>query len=459
LGNKVRSFLKIFSERVLPLFFCLKDRRVALVCFGLIISCSSDNPTQSAVAPAVEPGENKGLMGAEQTVAYTYYRADGNRWVAGSGSLPQAPFVDIALDGVPQWVVAAATGRSSVWVVALEDGRIQAFRLADGIYAPLAVGRDVLAAGAPPALSITGGLRPELLAIEEGDIAAPFTHPVALADGRLVYIAANGDLVLVENTGRQRLAINAMLDARILVDENERLLLYNQPTGRYEHGVLGDAVEAGGVVLVATRGGLRIVAQIEFAPSLVGEGIMPLWVDWDGDGRRDIIVTLSDDTHGARIAAFSEDGSPLGLGEAFNQGFRWRHQLAFAPFASDGVEELAVVRTPHIGGVVEFYRRRGRDMERVAQLDGYTSHVIGTRNLDMALAGDFDGDGALELLLPNQALTHLGAVGRRGDGARLIWQVALGGRATTNLTAAELSDGRLLVGMGHDGQILRVWEP
>ncbi|MGY8824055.1 MAG: hypothetical protein ACKVJG_08975, partial [Candidatus Latescibacterota bacterium] len=354
---------------------------------------------------------------------------------------------------------AAATGRSSVWVVALEDGRIQAFRLADGIYAPLAVGRDVLAAGAPPALSITGGLRPELLAIEEGDIAAPFTHPVALADGRLAYIAANGDLVLVENTGRQRLAINAMLDARILVDENERLLLYNQPTGRYEHGVLGDAVEAGGVVLVATRGGLRIVAQIEFAPSLVGEGIMPLWVDWDGDGRRDIIVTLSDDTHGARIAAFSEDGSALGLGEAFNQGFRWRHQLAFAPFASDGVEELAVVRTPHIGGVVEFYRRRGRDMERVAQLDGYTSHVIGTRNLDMALAGDFDGDGALELLLPNQALTHLGAVGRRGDGARLIWQVALGGRATTNLTAAELSDGRLLVGMGHDGQILRVWEP
>lgn len=406
----------------------------------------------------VDPAQDEDLVGAEQTVAYTYYRADGNRWVAGSGSLPQASFVDISLDGVPQWVVAAATGRSSVWVVALEDGRVQAFRLADGIYAPVAVGRDLLAVGAPPALSIAGGLRPQLLVTEEGDIA-PFTHPVALADGGFVYIATNGDLVLVEGTSRQRLAVDAMLDARILLDENERLLLYNLPTGRYGHSVLGDAVEAGGVVLVATRGGLRTVAQIEFSSPLVGEGIMPLWEDWDGDGRRDIIVTLSDDAHGARVAAFAEDGALLGLGEAFSQGFRWRHQLAFAPFASDGIEELVVVRTPHIGGIVEFYRRRGAEMERVAQLDGYTSHVIGTRNLDMALAGDFDGDGALELLLPNQALTHLGAVGRRGDEARLIWQVELGGRATTNLSAAELSDGRLLVGMGHDGQMLRVWEP
>ncbi len=307
------------------------------------------------------------------------------------------------------------------------------------------------------ALGIIGGLRPQLLGLAEAD-RAPFTHPVVLAEGRWVYIATNGDLVLVDGMDRQRLAVDAMLDARVLVDEDERLLLYNLPTGRYGHGVLGDAIEAGGVVLVATTGGMHIVAQVEFAP-LVAEGIMPLWVDWDGDGRRDIVATLSDDRNGARVAAFSEDGLSLGIGEAFGQGFRWRHQIAFAPFASDGVEELAVVRTPHIGGVVEFYRRRGSEMERVAQLDGYTSHAIGTRNLDMALAGDFDGDGALELLLPNQERTHLGAVGRRADGARLVWQVELGGRATTNLAAVSLSDGRLLVGMGHDGQVLRVWGP
>jgi PAS domain-containing protein len=423
---------------------------------ALLIACSGDHPTRSA--PAVEPVESETTLVKEQAAAYTYYRGDGNRLIEGRCSLPQAPFIDIALDGEPQWVVAAATGRSSVWAVVLDDGRVQAFRLADGVYAPVAVGGDMLAIGAPPALGITGGLRPQLLGLTEGEIA-PFTHPILLAEGRLAYIASDGDLVLVDGTDRQRLALDAMLDARILVDEDERLLLYNLPTGRYGHGVLGDAIEAGGVALVATQGGLRTLAQIEFAAPLVAEGIMPTWIDWDGDGRRDIVVTLSDDSSGARVAAFGEDGSSLGMGEAFSQGFRWRHQIAFAPFASDGVEELAVVRTPHIGGVVEFYRRRGNEMERVAQLGGYTSHVIGTRNLDMALAGDFDGDGALEVLLPNQELTHLGAVGRRADGARLIWQVEIGSRATTNLAAAALDDGRLLVGIGGDGQFLRVWGP
>lgn len=64
--------------------------------------------------------------------------------------------------------------------------------------------------------------------------------------------------------------------------------------------------------------------------------------------------------------------------------------------------------TPHIGGEVEFYRLRGDQLEIVAQVPSYTSHVLGTHNLDMATAVEIDGDGRLELLLPNQARTELG---------------------------------------------------
>jgi hypothetical protein len=326
------------------------------------------------------------------------------------------------------------------------------------VYAPLAVGVESLFPGSPPALVIEAGLRPHLLWPEAAD-ASIVTHPVMLHDGRLAYIAVDGDLVVQAGDERQRLSIDALPAARLLVDEGDRLLVLNKPTARYGHGVLGDALEAAGVVLVATEPQLRVVSQLDFAPPLVAEGIMPLWVDFDGDGQRDIIVTLSDEARGARVAVFAEDGTPLGAGSAFSRGFLWRHQLVFATFAGDGVGELAVVRTPHIGGVVEFYRARAGQMEVVAQLDGYTSHIIATCNLDIALAGDFDGDDILELLLPNQALTHLGAVSRTSFGARLDWQVEIGGRATTNLAALELDDGRLLVGIGHDGAALRIWIP
>ena len=67
--------------------------------------------------------------------------------------------------------------------------------------------------------------------------------------------------------------------------------------------------------------------------------------------------------------------------------------IACAGFTGRGLE-LVVVRTSHISGIVELYALEGETMETVAQLSGFTSHVVGTRNLDMALAGDFDGDGS-----------------------------------------------------------------
>ena len=78
-------------------------------------------------------------------------------------------------------------------------------------------------------------------------------------------------------------------------------------------------------------------------------------------------------------------------GPAIGRGNRWRHQIAVAPFGPNGERELVDVLTPHIGGVVEFYRMVGDRIEIVATVPGFTSHVIGSRNLDLALAADADG--------------------------------------------------------------------
>jgi len=64
----------------------------------------------------------------------------------------------------------------------------------------------------------------------------------------------------------------------------------------------------------------------------------------------------------------------------------------------------------------------------VARLGGYTAHSMGSRNPDMAAAGDFDGDGRVEILLPNQTLTQLGAIRHTAGGAEVAWSVQLGWR-------------------------------
>ena len=110
-----------------------------------------------------------------------------------------------------------------------------------------------------------------------------------------------------------------------------------------------------------------------------------------------------------------------------------------------------MVRTSHIGGIVEFYQRRGKILDIATQLESYSSHLPGSRNLDMGLAGDFDFDGELELLLPTEDFTRLGAVERTSFGAETKWDVSIGGRLSTNIAAVWQADG------GYEGEVLRIW--
>jgi hypothetical protein len=130
-----------------------------------------------------------------------------------------------------------------------------------------------------------------------------------------------------------------------------------------------------------------------------------------------------------------------------------------APFGLEGQSELAVIRTPHIGGVVEFYWMEGDRLNIVAEIPGYSPHTIGSRNLDNALAGDFDGDGAIELLLPDQTHTWLETIRRTGQGAEVIWSLPVDGAHTTNLAAVELSSGLIVIGASNEKNILRIWLP
>lgn len=61
-------------------------------------------------------------------------------------------------------------------------------------------------------------------------------------------------------------------------------------------------------------------------------------------------------------------------------------------------------------GTGEFYRLEEGAMKKMAGLRGYSSHPFGSRNLDMSVAGDFEGDGTFELLVTDVSLERLVAV-------------------------------------------------
>jgi len=252
-----------------------------------------------------------------------------------------------------------------------------------------------------------------------------------------------------------QLPVKALPDARILQDGSGRIVLYTEPSTVYGHGVLGDAIEPRQVSIISVDSGevLATIAANESDPGVVFEGIAPIWADLDGDGERDMITTVSDVQSGARIVVNTASGPAIG------RGFRWRHQIAVAPFGPQGELELADVLTPHIGGVVEFFRYDGETVTTVGSLSGFTSHGIGSRNLDMAAAGDFDGDGRVELLVPGLDMSELSAIRRVAGDAIEAWSLPIGGRMVTNLGAVTLAGGRIAVGVGRTDNILRLWLP
>ena len=112
------------------------------------------------------------------------------------------------------------------------------------------------------------------------------------------------------------------------------------------------------------------------------------------------------------MVVYSKSGEQLAAGPLVGRGNRWRHQLSVAPFGSNGEMELAEVLTPHIGGIAGLYRLNGDSLDLVVQRDGVTYHPLGTRNLDMGLAGDSQP----ELVAFNQSFTELMALRRTIDG-------------------------------------------
>jgi hypothetical protein len=207
--------------------------------------------------------------------------------------------------------------------------------------------------GAVPHLLIQNG-KPRLL-YSSSTAGATASHPIFLPQTGYRVSLSRGGRVSLKNGSQSVFHLDALPDARLISDEKQRVLVLTGRTESYRHGILGDTVEATAVTLISTGNGIGFRNILKVEQGTVIEGLAPLWIDINSDGRRDIILTVSDDAAGARYVVYDEGGRLLGSGPPVGKGFRWRHQIAVAPFGPNGEIELAGVKTPHIGGVLEFY--------------------------------------------------------------------------------------------------------
>jgi hypothetical protein len=394
--------------------------------------------------------------------ALTYHQLSGNRIINGQGTFPAVRVLDyelgsnniaLLLDGLlldeatTFWKMTTIRGHSHTIQVDLAAGTVSQFLPA----VPLGFGTVPLAVRRTP-----GSV--DLLRFETG---SNLTYPTPIGDD-LLYIDPAGAVILArDGQSITRQVLNALLDGRIVVNSSHQAAVYtNADDERYTHGVLGDDYEGTELtVLQVNDTELAIVTAITLPEPDVFEGISPFWADVDQDGVEDLVTTVSNAQVGAQIRVYRVDGSLLASGPVIGQGGRWRHQLAFGPFGPDGELELVDVLTPHIGGVVEYYRLNGAELEIVASEPGYSSHILGSRNLDLAVGGDFNGDGQIELAIPTQDRSAIAGLQRSAAGIEEIWRLPLDGTLASNLSAITLPDNTLALAAGTADSRIRIWLP
>lgn len=146
---------------------------------------------------------------------------------------------------------------------------------------------------------------------------------------------------------------------------------YTEPTTRYDHGVLGDAVEWGALELTLADGSRRL---IRLPQSRVFEDLAPRLVH--GGGEMLAMVVETDLARGASLALYGPAGR-VAATPFLGQRHRWLAPLGAADLDGDGHVEVAYVETPHLGKTLRVWRLADGRLTELAQFPGVTAHKIG----------------------------------------------------------------------------------
>ncbi len=197
-------------------------------------------------------------------------------------------------------------------------------------------------------------------------------------------------------------------------EHNIKAAWFAGATTRYLHGVLGDGIEASQLV-VEIDGGK--VLQFELPDNRVFEDVEPRLADMTGDDADEILVVESDVKLGASLAVFGVvEGELVRIASTpfIGRANRWLNPIGVGDFDGDGKPDVALISTPHIGGVLRLYHLQGKSLKQFAKYSGVSTHSIGSTQLGLGRV--VFSQPRDRFLLPNQAHSALMLLELTSDG-------------------------------------------
>lgn len=158
---------------------------------------------------------------------------------------------------------------------------------------------------------------------------------------------------------------------------------FSKPTQRYDHGILGDAIEWGALTYVrqgSAAHGPYIFEEITLPPTRVFEDFTPRLVDLDGDGAAEIITVETHLKKGAQLAIYGMVDLKLVKIAAtphIGRTHRWLAPVGAADLDGDGAVEIAYIDRPHLARLLKIWRYKAGKLTLVAERGGLTNHQIG----------------------------------------------------------------------------------
>ncbi len=151
---------------------------------------------------------------------------------------------------------------------------------------------------------------------------------------------------------------------------------YADPTDRYAHGILGDAIEWG-TLRIETDAGVR---DFVLEQDRVFEDVAPRLYDLDGDGDLEVVVVETLNTAGAQLAVYDASGK-IAATPHIGRTNRWLAPIGAADLDGDGVIEVAYIDRPHLAKTLRVWRFEAGALTPVVDLPGLTNHRIGERDI------------------------------------------------------------------------------